>query len=243
MKTLLSACSVVVMTLIVLLASLEAYTVIIDPGHGGTDPGAVRPGAYEKQLTLSTSLMLAAELRRLGIPYVMTRSGDETRSLTSRRDLAGRYPGSVFVSIHYNAAKNTGARGIETFYHGMGGRALGAQVQRALIYMTGAPDRGLKKRGFKVLAKNPARAAILVEGGFISNAWERRRCQDPRYQLAVAQGIVMGLVDTLGHPRSAVAQRPWHAYQVASARSSQGARGREGMVVSTLTASSSRWRR
>ena len=110
MKTLLPACSVVVMTLIGLLASLEAYTVIIDPGHGGTDPGAVRPGAYEKQLTLSTSLMLAAELRRLGIPYVMTRSGDETRSLTSRRDLAGRYPGSVFVSIHYNAAEQWGTR-------------------------------------------------------------------------------------------------------------------------------------
>ena len=57
--------------------------------------------------------MLASELQRLGIPYVMTRSSDETRSLTSRRDLAARYPGSVFVSIPYNAAQNTAARGME----------------------------------------------------------------------------------------------------------------------------------
>ena len=149
MKTLVRAWPIVVISLIGLLASLEAYTVIIDPGHGGSDPGAVRPGAYEKQLTLSTSVMLAAELRRLGVPYVMTRYSDETCSLISRRDLAARYPGSVFVSIHYNAAQSTAASGIETFYHGTSGRALGAQVQRALIYMTGAPNRGLKKRGFK----------------------------------------------------------------------------------------------
>ena len=81
--------------------------------------------------------MLASELQRLGIPYVMTRSSDETRSLTSRRDLAACYPGSVFVSIHYNASQNTAARGVETFYHGASGRALGTQVQRALVYMTG----------------------------------------------------------------------------------------------------------
>ena len=242
MKSLLPACSVVVLALIGLLTSLEAYTVIIDPGHGGADPGAVRPGAYEKQLTLSSSLLLAAELRRLGIPYVMTRCGDETRSLASRRDLAGRYPGSVFVSIHYNAAENRSARGVETFYHGASGRVLGAQVQRALIYMTGAPDRGLKKRGFKVLAKNPARAAILVEGGFISNAWERRRCQDPRYQLAVAQGIVMGLVDTFGRPRSAVAPEPQWAHRSVATGPAKGKWSHQGVVISTLSAASRRWR-
>ncbi len=244
MKTLVCAWPIVVISLIGLLASLEAYTVIIDPGHGGSDPGAVRPGAYEKQLTLSTSVMLAAELRRLGVPYVMTRYSDETCSLISRRDLAARYPGSVFVSIHYNAAQSTAASGIETFYHGTSGRALGAQVQRALIYMTGAPNRGLKKRGFKVLAKNPARAAILVEGGFISNAWERRRCQDPRYQLAVAQGIVMGLVDTFGRPkRGGGAQQLQTVHQVAAARPTRSSRARRGVVVTTFSATLGRRRR
>lgn len=170
MKTLLRAWPIVVISLIGLLASLEAYTVIIDPGHGGSDPGAVRPGAYEKQLTLSTSVMLAAELRRLGVPYVMTRYNDETRSLTSRRDLAARYPRSVFVSIHCNAAQSTAARGVETFYHDTSGRALGAQVQRALIYMTGAQDRGRKDTRIQSAGKESC------SGGHSRRGWIHFEC-------------------------------------------------------------------
>ena len=109
--------------------------------------------------------------------------------------------------------------------------------------MTGAPNRGLKKRGFKVLAKNPARAAILVEGGFISNAAERRRCQDSRYQFAVAQAVVMGMMDTFGRPRKAVVRQPQWAQQAPTMRPSPRSWGRQKVVVATFSGMSLRWRR
>ncbi len=91
-------------------------TVVLDPGHGGRDPGAVGIGGLrEKDLTLSVALDLQHRLRARGFRVVMTRSTDETLSLEERTALAEGVGGDVFISLHANAAERS-AHGVETYY-------------------------------------------------------------------------------------------------------------------------------
>jgi len=91
--------------------------VVIDPGHGGDDTGAVsRDGIQEKDVTLAVARRLARILSSRGHAVRLTRTGDETRALTDRTALANRLEASVFVSLHANASRAASARGAETYY-------------------------------------------------------------------------------------------------------------------------------
>lgn len=94
--------------------------VVIDAGHGGSDPGALGATVQEKELTLSISLALARELEDRGVPVTLTRDDDSTLSLQARCDIANGtsfglsgYP--VFISVHINSAENPAAEGFEVF--------------------------------------------------------------------------------------------------------------------------------
>jgi len=92
-------------------------TVVIDPGHGGRDPGAVGVGQLkEKDVTLRLARALAPRLESRGFRVVLTRSGDSTLSLEERTAVAEGEGGDVFVSLHANAARRRSAEGIETYY-------------------------------------------------------------------------------------------------------------------------------
>ncbi len=185
------------------LTNVAAYTVIVDPGHGGRAAGAAWPGVVEKQLTLDTSQRLVNELRRRGIAYVITRNGDYDVSLSRRAAIANAYPGGIFVSVHFNSATNQTATGLETYYYHASGRALATAVQSQMIRETRGVNRGVKRRGYAVLSKNRTRAAILVEGGFLSNPSERRRCLSPHYRQGLARAIANGIEQTYGRRRPA----------------------------------------
>lgn len=91
--------------------------VVLDPGHGGADPGAIGVGGLrEKSVTLKLARALRARLEARGFEVVMTRNRDETRSLEERTALAEGVGGDLFVSIHANASPRRSARGIETYY-------------------------------------------------------------------------------------------------------------------------------
>src|SRR5205085_3397376 len=92
--------------------------VVLDPGHGGKDPGAQAwTGEYEKDAVLDVAERVARRLRASGdVDVVMTRSGDEFVELADRRDTSRRWNADVFVSIHANASKSASARGFETYY-------------------------------------------------------------------------------------------------------------------------------
>jgi N-acetylmuramoyl-L-alanine amidase len=95
----------------------RVHTVVVDAGHGGSDPGAIGPGRLrEKDVTLAVALELERRLVARGFRVVMTRRGDATVSLEERTALAEGVGGDVFVSIHVNAAARSAANGIETYY-------------------------------------------------------------------------------------------------------------------------------
>lgn len=92
-------------------------TIVLDPGHGGSDPGAIGVGGLrEKDVTLRLALALESRLRARGFSVVMTRNGDRTLSLEERTAIAEGSDGDVFVSLHANAAPRRALHGIETYY-------------------------------------------------------------------------------------------------------------------------------
>lgn len=110
-----------------------APIVVLDPGHGGSNPGARGIGYNEKELTLALAGRLADRLRARGVDVRLTRTGDRTLTLRQRVEIANRAPADVFVSIHANASPSRSRRGFETFVlppHGVDvdGRALRADA-------------------------------------------------------------------------------------------------------------------
>ncbi len=189
--------------------------VMIDPGHGGRDPGAEIPGLLEKDITWAISRRVTDILRAQGIAVLLTRKGDWTRSLEYRTDLARRKGADLFVSIHANKAHSRQAGGIESFVlpargfppttstipddgiypgnaHDAANTLLGHYVHRSLIRKTGAVDRGLKRARFAVLRDAPC-PAVLVECGFMSHPGDEQRLRSTVYLDLLAEAIAEGI--------------------------------------------------
>lgn len=203
------------------LGARATRTVVLDPGHGGKDPGAIASGLQEKDLVLDIALRVRAHLRANGVRVVMTRDTDRFWTLQDRPFLAARGAGDVFVSIHLNATGTRSVQGVETFITPveqypptadprLAGRypavpnnrfnhsnmVLAHQIQRSVVGITRAEDRGLKRARFHVL-KNSAMPAALVECGFLTNAQEAQKLATPSYRETVAQGIAQGIFNYL----------------------------------------------
>lgn len=202
------------------LGARGTRTVVLDPGHGGKDPGAIgRGGLLEKDVALDLALRTAAHLRANGIRVILTRDTDRFWELKDRPFLAARGGGDLFVSIHLNATGTRSVQGIETFAIAaehypptsdprLKGRypavpnnrfnhsstILGHQLQRSMVGITRAEDRGLKRARFHVL-KNSAMPAALVECGFLSNPQEEQKLATPSYRETVAQGLAQGILN------------------------------------------------
>ena len=204
------------------LGARGARTVVLDAGHGGKDPGTMsRSGYKEKDLALDIVLRVKAHLAAAGIRVVLTRDSDRFWELEDRPYLASRGGGDLFVSLHMNSALSRSVQGIETFVTAaencpptaeskLGGRypavpnnqfnhsntVLGNQLQRAVIGISRAEDRGLKHARFVVL-RNSAMPAALIECGFLSNAQEAQKLATPSYRETVALGIAQGILNYL----------------------------------------------
>lgn len=168
-------------------------TVILDAGHGGKDRGAVWGGISEASLNFRLTKRVEALLKAKKIPVRLTRTSDIYLSLPQRAAVANRYKDAIFVSIHFNAHTNTRFKGIETFYMSEKGKKIATDIQSSIIRQTKANNRGVKlSKDFAVLNKTNC-PAVLVECGFISNAYERRRCSEAWYQALLARGIADGI--------------------------------------------------
>jgi N-acetylmuramoyl-L-alanine amidase len=205
-------------------------TVILDPGHGGKDPGATNPIGTEAGYNIKVAGIVKKQLEQKGFKVVMTRTSDIYQSLQERVDFANAVrEEAVYVSIHFNSG-NRSARGVETFTlsppgishydsefkasdnqsragnaHDSANIALATSVHGSVLRRLGKNtlDRGIKRARFSVLSgvRHPA---ILLEGGFMTHPYEARLIENEQYQNAIAGGIV----DAIAKYRSAVAQRP-----------------------------------
>jgi N-acetylmuramoyl-L-alanine amidase len=186
----------------------EVYSmvVVLDPGHGGNDPGVVRNGVRESSLVLTVSNKVAYLLSRHSyIGVYMTRHTDTNPSIFWRAEFADSFA-DILVSIHVNGFTNTAVHGIETLYVVSGGetgdftsRNLAQIIQRNKIAQTGAHNRGLFNRpGLVVIRQAYTIPAVLSEMGFATNAQEAARMLTPAFQWQVARGLYYGILEAHG---------------------------------------------
>lgn len=180
----------------------ETYGVqiVIDPGHGGTDPGAIANNTKEKEINLSVAQQVTNNLQKQGLTVIMTRSKDEYLGLVERANVGTESKATLFVSLHSNSATATSASGIETYYYintdNDYDKDLATCIQNAVIKATNAKSRGVKSANYSVL-RNSKIPAALVEMGFLTNVQECTQMNDAAYQAKIAQGVTNGIIDFL----------------------------------------------
>jgi N-acetylmuramoyl-L-alanine amidase len=165
-------------------------TVIIDAGHGGTDPGATSRHTCqrEKDLTLDMARRIRSELGG-GFHTVLMRSDDAFVDLDERVRRANRHGDAILISMHFNSGPSH-VRGPETYYWRVDSHGLAVRLQRAMSAASPAEsaNRGLVRRRLR-LTRNPAIPCVLLEGGYLSHPSESRLIADPRYRQKLAASI------------------------------------------------------
>jgi N-acetylmuramoyl-L-alanine amidase len=184
--------------------------VCIDPGHGGTDPGAVANGLREKDLTLDISLKLNSLLKSYEVNTILTRTGDADVGLLQRANMANSANVDFFISIHVNAG---GGSGVESYRHPAASDKT-ASIQ-AIIHRTIANlyesnnfiDRGEKTKNLAVLRETKM-PAILVENLFIDSVKDANFLREENNRQAIAQSICNGIVQALGLKKQKTENNP-----------------------------------
>lgn len=170
--------------------------VVLDAGHGGSDPGTQAEGLDEKDLNLAVERRVAELLTAAGVRAARTRTADEYVTLADRAQMANDLGADLFVSIHTNASASSAEfHGVETYYLAgrQDSRALAACLHRSVLSATGAHNNGLRTAGFYVLRHTDMPAA-LVEMGYVTNEAELALLRSDDYREAIAQGIADGVV-------------------------------------------------
>ncbi len=192
--------------------------VVLDPGHGGQDSGTMRAGILEKELTLDVAHRAQRRLELQGVAVLLTRTGDTQVSLSDRAAVANEQPNCIFISLHFDHATRPAATGVETYYAArqasnvvraaswlpflkrtslepanMESQNLASLIQEALVARTQAVDRGTTPQQFFVLA-NVRHPAVLVEGGFLTNADDISKLATEDYREQIAAAITDGVM-------------------------------------------------
>jgi N-acetylmuramoyl-L-alanine amidase len=192
-------------------------TVVLDAGHGGHDNGAYSPQGWEKQFTLDVAMRCRALLSQSGINVVMTRSTDTFVPLEERTRIANRHDNALFISIHFNSGGN--GTGLETYTLAPRGVpsmmadgprisdldpcpgnvrdaeniALATATHAAFVVNSKMYDRGIKRARFVVI-RDVTIPGVLVEGGFLSNAYDARLIASPDYRQRMAASIYQAVM-------------------------------------------------
>ncbi len=172
--------------------------VIIDPGHGGKDSGALGiGGAREKDVILPIGKKLGEILERHGVQVKLTRSSDYFVTLPGRVQMAERANADLFVSIHANSAGagRPDVNGLETYYYDTG-LSLARVVHRSILQSINVRDRGVRKARFYVLRKS-SMPSILVETGYMTGRQDMARLKTASYQNQMAEAIARGILQYL----------------------------------------------
>lgn len=200
--TTLALVMIALLGMAVTAAPLTGRKIFVDPGHGGTDSGAVGPtGLREKDVNLRVATVLRNALVEYGGATVrMSRTGDQTVSLTARTNNANAWGADRYISVHHNASSTASVNGTETYSHPQGSAAshdLRNKVHAQLIAWGGLTNRGVKTANFHVLRESTM-PAILTEASFITNPYEEARLRDAGYTWRQGYYIYKGICDHYG---------------------------------------------
>ena len=199
----------------------KIYTIVLDPGHGGKDPGNRAGSHYEKTATLALAQELSSQLKASGFKVILTRTKDKFVELTERTDLANRANADLFVSLHFNAtesgkadvsgpetycitpvgASSSNAQGVGANYGATPANLsekqsllLAYQVQKSLVKNLDVEDRSVRRARFAVL-RDAEMPAILIESGYMTHPVEGKKIFDFAYRKQTAAAIVKGILN------------------------------------------------
>ena len=174
------------------------YKIVIDPGHGGSDPGAVGVnGLRETDIVLEVSKTVSELLKKKGVKTILTRTYERTLELQPRVTRANNSKADAFVSIHANATrgKRKEVNGLETYYYsGYQGYSLAKNIHKQILLASSqSPDRGIRRSRFYVIRKT-SMPAVLVEIGFVTGMYDaallRQKAYRDKMSFAIAKGIL-----------------------------------------------------
>ena len=196
---LLSICSVFFFPVETGVSETGGILVIVDPGHGGIDSGAIGvDGLQEKKINLKIARLVSSisflEAKYSRFKVILTRREDRYLAPSDRINMANEKKAHLFLSIHANHYRRSYVEGISTLCDLDPSRKcklFAETVQRELIRNTGAKDRGVKE--YDLYIRSAEMPAIIVEAGFISNPYEARKLTSLAYQKRIATSILDGI--------------------------------------------------
>lgn len=198
-----------------------AYRIIIDPGHGGSDPGATFNGRQEKDDALGLAMAVGDLLSNAGFDVVYTRTTDVYNTPFEKATIGNNAGGDLFVSFHRNSSAIPGNySGVQTLVYNDEG--LKAQLARNInqnMAALGFEDKGVVERPNLVVLKRTKMPAILLETGFI-NSEKDNAIYDERFN-EIAQGIADGIIDTLNDNGIVASEGTRYHVQVGAFRNAQ----------------------
>ncbi|KKI89248.1 hypothetical protein WQ54_27195 [Bacillus sp. SA1-12] len=179
-------------------------TIVIDPGHGGEDPGAIGNGLRESDVNLAVGKKVTGKLEEMGYEVHMTRTEDVYLALNERTEFAYSFSPGVFVSLHMNSFSNPDVDGTEIYStdgvesltpaEKSDSDKLASFIQSRLLEALDTDDRGAKQNDFYVIDKNYTRS-VLIEMGFISNPEDAAIFKTAEGQDEAAAAIAQGIHD------------------------------------------------
>ncbi|MFD1775271.1 N-acetylmuramoyl-L-alanine amidase [Paenibacillus rhizophilus] len=178
-------------------AGLRGKRIVVDPGHGGTDPGMIGTtyGTMEKDLNLQTALYLRDYLTAAGARVTMTRTRDAQRpTLSSRARLAPEVSADAFISVHYNSSPKKISGTLTFFYSESDDLKLARAIEQRLGRGVGLKSNGLSFGDYHILRENETPAA-LVELGFLTSPTDESIVRKTSYQKKAAKAIANGIAD------------------------------------------------
>jgi N-acetylmuramoyl-L-alanine amidase len=184
--------------------------IVIDPGHGGNDPGAINQqyGLVESHLTLAIAQRLKTNLERAGWHVVMTRDGDyevgdpngnDDQELQARCDVANAAGARLFISVHINSSFSSGPSGLTTYFWRPSDRSLAQVIENATSRASGAGDAGIRRENFYVI-HHTVMPSVLIENAYLSNGHDAALLAQPTFLDRLAAGIAQGIKDYTGGP-------------------------------------------
>ena len=173
---------------------IEQAKIVIDPGHGGDDPGAVVTFSekHEADHTLTTALLLKKELEDLGATVILTRDSDKSVSLENRAQLSNREQANAFISLHFDSGPNPNASGTTGYFFAATSENLAQTVNKYIARNLTVKSQGTKFQNFLVLRENK-QPSILLELGYLNNVEDNKLIESSEYQENIAKSIASAL--------------------------------------------------